>query len=139
MEEIKKIQDEIIGEFEMFNDWVEKYEHLIDIGKTLPVLNEKFKTSENIIKGCQSRVWLHAFLKEDKILYEADSDAIMTKGIISLLIRVFSNQKPKDVVNSSLVFIEKIGLSEQLSLTRRNGLLSMIKQMKLYAIAYENK
>ena len=139
MEEIKKIQDEIIGEFEMFNDWVEKYEHLIDIGKTLPVLNEKFKTSENIIKGCQSRVWLHAFLKEDKILYEADSDAIMTKGIISLLIRVFSNQKPKDVVNSSLVFIEKIGLSEQLSLTRRNGLLSMIKQMKIYAIAYENK
>ena len=139
MEEIKKIQDEIIGEFEMFNDWVEKYEYLIDIGKTLPVLNEKFKTSENIIKGCQSRVWLHAFLKEDKILYEADSDAIMTKGIISLLIRVFSNQKPKDVVNSSLVFIEKIGLSEQLSLTRRNGLLSMIKQMKIYAIAYENK
>ena len=139
MEEIKKIQDEIIGEFEMFNDWVEKYEHLIDIGKTLPVLNEKLKTSENIIKGCQSRVWLHAFLKEDKILYEADSDAIMTKGIISLLIRVFSNQKPKDVVNSSLVFIEKIGLSEQLSLTRRNGLLSMIKQMKIYAIAYENK
>ena len=139
MEEIKKIQDEIIGEFEMFNDWVEKYEHLIDIGKTLPVLNEKLKTSENIIKGCQSRVWLHAFLKEDKILYEADSDAIMTKGIISLLIRVFSNQKPKDIVNSSLVFIEKIGLSEQLSLTRRNGLLSMIKQMKIYAIAYENK
>lgn len=139
MEEIKKIQDKIIGEFEMFNDWVEKYEYLIDIGKTLAPINKKHKTSENIIKGCQSRVWLHAFLKNDKILYVADSDAIMTKGIISLLIRVFSNQKPKDVINSNLVFIEKIGLSEQLSLTRRNGLLSMIKQMKLYAIAYENK
>ena len=139
MEEIKKIQDEIIGEFEMFNDWVEKYEYLIDVGKTLAPINKKHKTSENIIKGCQSRVWLHVEKKKEKIIYTADSDAIITKGIIALLIRVLSNQNPKDIANADLDFINKVGLKDHLSAARANGMLSMLKQMKLYAIAFNSK
>ena len=136
METIKEIQEEIIGEFEIFEDWMQKYEYLIDLGKELSMLDEKHKVNENLIKGCQSRVWLHAEQKDGKIIYTADSDAIMTKGIIAILIRILSNQSPSEIANANLEFINKIGLKEHLSPTRANGLLLMIKQMKLYAIAF---
>ena len=136
MKTIKEIQEEIIGEFEIFEDWMQKYEYLIDLGKELSMLDEKHKVNENLIKGCQSRVWLHAEQKDGKIIYTADSDAIMTKGIIAILIRILSNQSPSEIANANLEFINKIGLKEHLSPTRANGLLLMIKQMKLYAIAF---
>ena len=136
MNTIKEIQEEIIGEFNMFDDWMQKYEYLIDLGKELPVIDAKYKTDDNIIKGCQSRVWLHAEKKNEKIIYTADSDAIMTKGIIAILIRVLSNQNPSEITKEDLIFIDEIGLKEQLSPTRANGLVSMIKQMKIYALAY---
>ena len=136
MSSIKQIQEEIISEFSMFDNWMQKYEYLIELGKELPVIDKKQKTENNIIKGCQSRVWLHAEKKNSKIVYTADSDAIMTKGIIAILIRVLSNQDPNEIVNADLVFVDKLGLKEQLSPTRANGLVSMIKEMKLYAIAY---
>jgi len=138
MSTIKKIQKEIIADFEMFDDWIQKYEYLIDLGKDLAPINEKNKTEENLIKGCQSRVWLHAEYTDGKIIFTADSDAIMTKGIVAMLINVLSNQDPKDVATAKLNFIKKIGLTEQLSPTRANGLVSMIKKMKLYAIAFNN-
>ena len=138
MSTIKKIQKEIIADFEMFDDWIQKYEYLIDLGKDLAPINEKNKTEENLIKGCQSRVWLHAEYTAGKIIFTADSDAIMTKGIVAMLINVLSNQDPKDVATAKLNFIKKIGLTEQLSPTRANGLVSMIKKMKLYAIAFNN-
>ena len=119
----------------MFDDWVQKYEYLIDLGKELSPLNKRFKTDDNLIKGCQSRVWLHGKEEGGLILFSADSDAIMTKGIIALLVRVLSGQNAHDITNSNLDFINKIGLKEQLSATRANGLLSMIKEMKLYALA----
>ena len=136
---ITEIQKTIIKDFEVFDNWIEKYEYLIDIGKEMDQIDEKYKIDENIIKGCQSRVWLHVEQKNDNIIYTADSDAIMTKGIIALLIRVFSNQKAKEIINADLDFINEIGLKEQLSPTRANGLLVMIKQMKLYAIALDKK
>jgi len=136
METIKEIQEEIIGEFEIFDDWMQKYEYLIDLGNELPILDENHKVEENLIKGCQSRVWLHADQKDGKIIYTADSDAIMTKGIIAILIRVLSNQSPSEITNANLEFINKIGLKEHLSPTRANGLLLMIKQIKLYAIVF---
>ena len=136
MNTIKEIQEEIIGEFNMFDDWMQKYEYLIDLGKELRVIDAKYKTDDNIIKGCQSRVWLHAEKKNEKIIYTADSDAIMTKGIIAILIRVLSNQNPSEITKADLIFIDEIGLKEQLSPTRANGLVSMIKQMKIYALAY---
>ncbi len=136
MKTIKEIQEEIIEEFEMFDDWMQKYEYLIDLGKELPLINEKHKTEDNLIKGCQSRVWLYAEEKNGKIIYTADSDAIMTKGIIAILIRVLSNQAPNEITGANLKFINEIGLKEQLSPSRANGLFSMIKQMKLYAIAF---
>ena len=135
MQTINEIQDEILEDFNMFEDWMQKYEYLIDLGKDLPSMDEKHKIEENLIKGCQSRVWLHVEENKSKILFSADSDAIMTKGIIALLIRVLSGQSANDIANADLDFINKIGLKEQLSATRANGLLSMIKQMKLYAIA----
>ena len=138
MSTIKKIQKEIIADFEMFDDWIQKYEYLIDLGKDLAPINEKNKTEENLIKGCQSRVWLHAEYTAGKIIFTADSDAIMTKGIVAMLINVLSNQDPKDIATAKLNFIKKIGLTEQLSPTRANGLVSMIKKMKLYAIAFNN-
>ena len=138
MSTIKKIQKEIIADFEMFDDWIQKYEYLIDLGKDLAPINEKNKTEENLIKGCQSRVWLHAEYTAGKIIFTADSDAIMTKGIVAMLINVLSNQDPKDIATAKLNFIKKIGLKEQLSPTRANGLVSMIKKMKLYAIAFNN-
>jgi cysteine desulfuration protein SufE len=136
METIKEIQEEIIEEFGMFDDWMQKYEYLIDLGKELPSIEEKYKTDDNLIKGCQSRVWLHAREENGNIFYTADSDAIMTKGIIAILIRVLSGKNANDIANSELEFINEIGLKEQLSPTRANGLLSMIKQMKIYAIAF---
>ena len=123
----------------MFNDWTEKYEYIIDLGKSLPIINDAFKTSANTIKGCQSKVWLYAEYINNKLIFTADSDAIITKGIIAILIRVFSNQSPKDIVDAKADFIEEIGLKQHLSQTRANGLSSMIKQIKLYAVGYLNK
>ena len=134
MQSITEIQQEILDDFEMFEDWEQKYEYLIDLGKDLLPLQDKHKVDSNLIKGCQSRVWLHAERKKNKILYYADSDAIMTKGIVSLLIRVFSGQNAREIIGADLNFIDKIGLKEQLSATRANGLLSMIKKMRLYAL-----
>ncbi len=131
---IKEIQEEIIEEFAFFDDWMEKYEHIIDLGKSLPLIKEELKTEDRLIKGCQSRVWLHSELKEDKIVFYADSDAIITKGLIALMVRVLSEQKPEDIVNADLYFIDKINLKEHLSPTRSNGLLSMVKKMKMDAL-----
>ncbi len=136
---IQKIEDEIVEEFEFFPDWMEKYEHIIDLGKNLPLIDSERKIDENLIKGCQSQVWLDAELNDDCISYKADSDAVITKGIIALMIRVLNGQKPEDIVKADLSFIDKIGLKEHLSPTRSNGLVSMIKQMKLYAVAFQAK
>mgnify|MGYP006097111745 FL=1 len=139
METIKDIQAGIIEDFEMFDDWMQKYEYLIDLGKELTPIEEKYKIEDNLIKGCQSRVWLHAEKQDENIIYTADSDAIMTKGIIAILINVLSNQKASEIISADLSFIDAIGLKEQLSATRANGLVSMIKKMKLYALALNNK
>lgn len=136
---IAAIQEEIIEEFSFFEDWMQRYEHMIELGKSLPLIDPQYKTEDNIIKGCQSKVWLHADLQEDKVVFTADSDAIITKGIIALLIRVFSNQKPADILAANTGFIDQIGLKEHLSPTRANGLVSMIKQIKLYAIAFQTQ
>ena len=136
---IKEIQDEIIDEFSMFEDWEERYQYVIDLGKTLPLIEEQYKTEENIIKGCQSKVWLHGEYHDGKVIFTADSDAILTKGIIAILIRVFSNQSPKDILDADTSFIDEIGLKEHLSPTRANGLVSMIKQIKMYALAFSAK
>ncbi|VAW25251.1 Sulfur acceptor protein =_ iron-sulfur cluster assembly SufE [hydrothermal vent metagenome] len=136
---IKEIQEEIIDEFSMFEDWMERYEYIIDLGKSLPLIDEAYKLDENLITGCQSKVWLHSEIKGDKINFTADSDAILTKGIVAILLRVFNNQKPTDILNADLFFIDKIGLKEHLSPTRANGLVSMIKQIKLYALAHQSK
>lgn len=137
MSTIQEIQEEIIDEFAMFDDWMQRYEYIIELGKSLPLINEQYKIEENLIRGCQSKVWLHAEFNNDKIVFTADSDAILTKGIIAILIRAFSNQKPSDIVNANTAFIDEIGLKEHLSPTRANGLVSMIKQIKLYAIALQ--
>jgi cysteine desulfuration protein SufE len=136
---IKEIQNEIIDEFSMFDDWMQRYEYIIELGKSLPLINEEYKTEENLIKGCQSKVWLHGEQKDDKIVFTADSDAILTKGIIAILIRAFSNQKAEDIINADTQFIDEIGLKEHLSATRANGLVSMIKNIKMYALAFNAK
>ena len=136
---IKEKQEEIIEEFALFDEWMDKYEHIIEIGKDLPIIDEKYKTDDNLIKGCQSRVWLHAEQIDGKLIFTADSDAIITKGIIGLVIRVFSGHSPKEISDADLFFINEIGLQEHLSPTRSNGLLSMLKQIKMYAIAYQAK
>lgn len=136
---IQDIQEEIIDEFSMFEDWEERYQYMIDLGKDLPLIDSQYKTENNIIKGCQSKVWVHAEMNDDKVVFTADSDAIITKGIIAILIRAFSNQHPKDIIEANTDFIDKIGLKEHLSPTRANGLVSMIKQLKMYAIAYETQ
>ena len=136
---IKEIEKEIIEEFELFDNWVDKYEYLIDLGKSLPRIEEHEKTNENIISGCQSQVWLNAKKQNNEVHFFADSDAIMTKGIIAILIRVLSHQEPKEIINANLDFINTIGLKEQLSPTRANGLVSMIKKMKIYALGFEKK
>ena len=137
---INEIQDEIIDEFSMFEDWSDKYEYIIDIGKKLPPLSEQYKTEAYKIKGCQSQVWMHSHLEEDgKVFFEGDSDAIIVKGLIGLLIRALSGQKPEDVAKANLYFIEKVGMSGHLAQTRSNGLASMVKQMKLDSLAYQAK
>lgn len=136
---IQDIQDEIIDEFSMFDDWEERYQYMIDLGKSLPLIDGHYKIDENIIKGCQSKVWVHAEMNNDTVVFTADSDAIITKGIIAILIRVFSNQHPKDIIEANTDFIDKIGLKDHLSPTRANGLVSMIKQLKMYAIAYQTQ
>ncbi len=139
MAAIKEIEEGIIEEFGYYDDWMGKYEFIIELGKSLPLIADKYKTEENIIKGCQSRVWLHAEAEGDKVVFTADSDAIITKGLISLLIRVLSHQHPDEIINTDLSFIDRIGLKEHLSPTRSNGLVSMIKQMKLYALALKTR
>jgi len=137
---IKDIEEEIISEFEIFGeDWEGKYEHIIDLGRSLPLIDDKFKTEENIIKGCQSRVWLNSEMKDGKIYFTADADAIITKGMIGLMIRVMNGQTAKDIIESKLEFINKIGLKEHLSPTRANGLVSMINRMKMDAIKLSEK
>lgn len=136
---IENIQEEIVEEFSMFDDWMQRYEYMIELGKSLPLIEEQYKTDDNIIKGCQSKVWVHAELDEDRLVFTADSDAIITKGIIAILIRAFSHQKPQDIIEAKTDFIDQIGLKEHLSPTRANGLVSMIKQLKLYAIAYQTQ
>ena len=138
MSTIQEIQTEIIEDFAMFDDWMQKYEYLIDLGRELSPIEEQYKTEDNLIKGCQSRVWLYAKHTKGKIIYTADSDAIMTKGIVAILINVLSGQSPSEIANAKLDFINEIGLKEQLSPTRANGLVSMIKQMKIYALAFNN-
>src|SRR5690554_8106099 len=137
MSTIKERQKEIIDEFSMFDDWTERYEYIIDLGKSLPLIDEQYKKEENLIKGCQSQVWLHAEKVDDNVVFTADSDAILTKGIIAVLVRVFSNQNAEEVMNADISFIDTIGLKEHLSPTRANGFVSMIKQIKLYAIALQ--
>ena len=139
MNKINAIQEEIVEEFSLFDDWMQRYEYMIELGKTLPLIDPEYKTEENIIKGCQSKVWIHADLEGDKLVFTADSDAIITKGIIAVLIRVFSNQHPDAILGADASFIDKIGLKEHLSPTRANGLVSMIKQLKMYAIAFKTQ
>ena len=134
---IKEIQEEIIDEFSMFDDWMQRYEYIIELGKSVPLIDSKYKLDENLIKGCQSKVWLYSELENETIKYSADSDAILTKGIAALLLRVYSGQKPADILTTETNFIDEIGLKEHLSPTRANGLVSMIKQIKLYAIAQQ--
>ena len=136
---INEAQDEIIGEFSVFDEWLDKYEDLIELSGSLPAIGEEHRNEQFLIRGCQSRVWVDAELRDGKIYFTADSDAIITKGIIALLIRVLSGRTPQEIVDSDLYFIDRIGLRENLSPTRANGLLAMIKQMKLYALAYQNK
>lgn len=133
---INETQDEIIEEFELFDDWEGKYEYIIDLGKKLTPLDEQYKTEDHIIKGCQSRVWLHAELQGDRVIFTADSDAIIVKGLISMLVRVYSGHTPDEIVNSDLYFMEKVGLQQHLAQTRSNGLASMVKQMKTYGLAF---
>jgi cysteine desulfuration protein SufE len=134
---IQEIQEEIIDEFDMFDDWIQKYDYLIELSKDIPLIDEDYRLDENLIKGCQSKVWLHATKENDTVRFTADSDAIITKGIVALLVRVFDGQKCQDIVNNELHFINAIGLKEHLSMTRSNGLVSMIKQMKFYALAFQ--
>ncbi|MBN1250785.1 MAG: SufE family protein [Bacteroidales bacterium] len=136
---LQEIQDQIIEEFAIFNEWMDKYEYLIELGKDLKIIDTKFKTNEYLINGCQSKVWLHAELNDDKVIFSADSDAIITKGIVALIIRVLSKREPKEIMNADLYFINEIGLSDNLSPTRANGLSAMIKQMKMYGMAYNAK
>lgn len=139
MSSIKDIQQEIVEEFSMFDDWMQRYEYMIELGKSLPLIDERYKVDENLIKGCQSKVWVHAELESDKLVFTADSDAIITKGIVAILIRAFSNQHPADILEADTQFIDEIGLKEHLSPTRANGLVSMIKQLKMYALAYQTQ
>jgi cysteine desulfuration protein SufE len=136
---IDKTQADIVEEFSLFDDWMQRYEYMIDLGKSLPLIDPKYKTDDHIIKGCQSKVWVHADMEDEKVRFTADSDAIITKGIIAILIRAFSNHSPQEILNADTSFIDQIGLKEHLSPTRANGLVSMIKQIKLYALAYQTQ
>jgi cysteine desulfuration protein SufE len=134
---INELQDEIIETFELFDDWEQKYEYIIDLGKKLSDLDEQYKTDDNIIKGCQSVVWLHADFKEGKVIFEGDSQAIIVKGLVSMLLKVLSGHTPDEILEADLYFINKTGLTSHLAQTRSNGLASMVKQMKTYALAYK--
>ena len=134
---INELQDEFIETFELFDDWEEKYEYIIDLGKKLPDLDEQYKTDDNIIKGCQSVVWLHADFKDGKVFFEGDSQAIIVKGLVSMLLKVLSGHTPDEILDADLYFINKTGLTSHLAQTRSNGLASMVKQMKTYALAYK--
>jgi len=136
---IDQKQDEIIQDFELFDDWMEKYEYIIQLGKDLPMIHEQYKTDENLIKGCQSRVWLHADYKDGKLFFTADSDALITKGLVSMVVQVLSEHTPQEIADANIYFVNKIGLQSHLSPTRSNGLLSMLKQMKMYSVAYLSK
>jgi cysteine desulfuration protein SufE len=136
---ITEVQEDIVGEFSLFDDWMDKYNLLIDLGKDLPVIDPRYKTKDFLIEGCQSKVWLHPGYDGEMITFTADSDAIITRGIVALLIKVLSKRSPEEIINSDLYFIDKIGLRQNLSPTRSNGLLSMVRQMKLYALAYNAK
>jgi cysteine desulfuration protein SufE len=136
---VPEIEAQILSEFSMFDDWMDKYNYLIELGKNLPLIDEQYKTDQYLITGCQSKVWLHAAYREGKVFFTADSDAIITKGIVSLLIRVMSGQSPDDIINADMDYIDKIGLREHLSPTRSNGLTSMIKQMKLYSLVFKTR
>ncbi len=137
--EIKRTSETIVNEFDIFEDWMDKYNYLIELGKSLPLIDEKYKTESNLITGCQSRVWLHAEYDGERVYFTADSDAVITKGIANLLIRVYSGHTPGEILEASTEFINEIGLTEHLSPTRSNGLISMIKQIKMYALAYKTK
>jgi cysteine desulfuration protein SufE len=139
MSSIEKIENEIVEDFDLFDEWTEKYQYIIELGQQLPPLDDKYKKEENKIKGCQSSVWLNSFERDGKIFFEADSDSTFVKGEIALLIRALSGQKPEDIVKTDLVFIDKIGLRQHIAVTRANGLANMIKQMKLYALGYQSK
>lgn len=136
---IQEIQEEIIDDFSMFDDWMQRYEFIIELGKSLPLIDAKYQVQENLIRGCQSQVWLHAEVIDGKVFFTANSDAILTKGIVAILIRVFSGQKAQDILDANLSFIDEIGLKEHLSPTRANGLVSMIKQIRMYALAFQAK
>lgn len=139
MKTINELQDEVIEEFSDFDDWMDKYQLLIDLGNEQEPLDEKYKTEQNLIDGCQSRVWLQADMEDGNVVFQAESDALIVKGIIALLIKVVSGHTPDEILNSNLYFIEKIGLKEHLSPTRSNGLLAMVKQMRMYALAFKAK
>jgi cysteine desulfuration protein SufE len=136
---IQELQDEIIADFGLFDDWEQKYEYLIELGKELPLIDDQYKTDANLIRGCQSRVWLHADYRNGKLFFTADSDAIITKGLVSMVIRVLSGHTPAEIASTEIYFIDAIGLKNHLSSTRSNGLLSMLKQIKLYALDYQAK
>ncbi|HEV3326680.1 MAG TPA: SufE family protein [Puia sp.] len=136
---IQEAQDEIIADFELFGDWMEKYEYIIQLGKELPLIEDQYKIEDNLIRGCQSRVWLHADYRDGLLLFTADSDAAITKGLVSMVIRVLSGHTPAEIAGAEIYFIDAIGLRSHLSSTRSNGLLSMLKQIKVYALAYQAK
>ena len=136
---IAEIQEEIVDEFSIFDDWIDKYEHIIESGKELDSISDDLKTSANLVKGCQSQVWLHAEMEGDNLIFQAGSDAIITKGLVSLMVRTLSGHTPKEILNAQLSFVDEIGLKEHLSPTRSNGLVSMIKKMKLFALAFQAK
>ena len=136
---ISEVQEQVVSEFSLFDDWMDKYNYLIEMGRSIPIIDENYKTDQYVITGCQSKVWLHADYRDGKIFFSADSDAIITKGIVNLLIRVLSGHTPDEILNADMDFIEKVGLREHLSPTRSNGLTSMVKQMKLYALAFKTK
>lgn len=137
MSTIKEKEQEVIEEFALFDDWMDKYNYLIELGKSVPKIDDQFKEEKYLISGCQAQVWLHAHFEDGRVYYTADSDALITKGIVALLIRVLSGQPPADIVDAEMTFIDEIGLKDHLSQTRSNGLLNMIKQMKLYALAFQ--
>ena len=139
MATMKELEQNLIEEFELFDDWMDKYNYIIELGKELPMIDEQYKTPEFLIEGCQSQVWLHADYKDGKVFFTADSDAIITKGIVNLLIRVLSERTPQEIIDNDLHYLDAIGLKEHLSPTRSNGLASMIKQIKLYAVAFKAK